>query len=85
MAKKSSYQRLKEKIASLDKEKAEYCRALKMSIQGTMDSHELFVFKTRFKMEDEFEAAVWFGEPCSLKKGDLVKFNGRLHKVIKRK
>jgi len=84
--KKSSYQKLKDEVERLKKESSGYYNALKRSIQGTMGSHELFIFKTRFKAEDEFEKAIWNGSTGKrLKKGDKVKFDGMIYKAIKSK
>jgi len=86
MAKKSSYQKLKEEVEELKKQSEGYYHALKRSVQGTMGYEELFLYKTRFRIDDDTEKSFWMGETsCSLKDGDEVVFNGIGHKVIKQK
>jgi len=62
MAKKSSYQKLKDEIERIKKEKNEWYGALKRSIRGDMPEGEYLILKLRFNVEDNCEKMVWSGE-----------------------
>jgi len=86
MAKKSSYQKLRDEIERIEKERDEWRGALKRNIQGNMDCNEFTTLSIIFKTEDDFEKSVWSGSAGKqLKKGDKLKFHGIVYKVIKSK
>jgi len=85
MAKKSSYQKLKEEVERLKTEYASLYSEFNRYSTGKMSFIETQSWKMRFKMEDAGENMIWAGESSSLKDGDLVEFNGMIHEVIKQK
>lgn len=66
-SKKSSYQKLKERVDELEKDRYHLYQDFKAYVQQKMSFTDALGYKTRFALDDSIENAIWMGESSFFK------------------